>query len=92
MCPNQTHNQTQNLYLWLGISIILNIILLDCAFNLMFNHEQWAKGWAYFQGLFLYIVWAFSYKEAFDYSKAFGYGCVTLVNFFFQFSTIRILG
>jgi len=22
----------------------------------MFNHEQWAKGWAYFQGLFLYIV------------------------------------
>jgi len=55
----------------------------------MFNHEQWAKGWAYFQGLFLYIVWAFSYREAFDYGEAFGYGCVYVSEFiFFQFSTI----
>jgi hypothetical protein len=52
MCPNHTHNQTQNLYLWLGISIILNIILLDCAFNLMFNHEQWAKDGHIFKGYY----------------------------------------
>jgi hypothetical protein len=43
------------------------------------------KVWAYFQGLVLYIVWAFGYREAFDYSEAFGYGCVYLSDFFFFF-------
>jgi hypothetical protein len=36
------------------------------------------KAWAYFQGLFLYIVWAFGYGEAFDYKEAFSYGYVCL--------------
>jgi len=39
------------------------------------------KAWAYFQGLFLYIVWAFGYGEAFDYKEAFSYGYVCLSDF-----------
>jgi len=49
------------------------------------------KAWAYFQGLFLYIVWAFGYKEAFDYSEAIGYGCVYLSDFFIFFFQFPII-